>query len=531
MKLAILRGCLHPPLPGLPYGSLVSSFNIANSLISSKAFSVVDFYDEDYQAAEERREADCVVRQLIFPPGGRLPNNYDVIYLSGGHFQYSSFSQRPNGNVPIIAETGTTHLPEQWSSLLISIVQNHIRKYDGLIFKSNRARNVFIETFDSWKKHFKLHAPAQHRVIPNGVDLKKNVFDPRKRTEFRSRFKISDDAILFLAYSRISPSSKVDYESLIHIWKGIAKTNPNAILIISGAIITRPDYRYYPERLLDIARGLGVYRNIRVIANPHDLWQQAHSYLMSGCDAFIHTTKGLEETTSNVVLEALAHSLPVFASNWAGMPDLIEDGRNGFLVDSWASNVPSSLSGSIFSRDSMYFNREIEKYITIDNKRLSSLIKAVSMNNCYLNELRRHARRSVESTFDIEKTSLDRINFFRELADCAKRIVGKPKNAPPLVDIATLLHHMSSHTITDDTLVYRSPTNEINGKNYFTSRLSENLGHHILEILLPQETMSIADLRKRLMRSSGEIAGMDLNHTICELCRFDILRIGQIPND
>ncbi len=483
MKLAILRGCLHHPRPGLPYGSLTSSFNIANSFIHSNIFTDIDFFDEDYKHEEENQYGNCKVKQIIFPYGGKLPNKYDLIYLSGGHFYYSSFSQRPNNTIPVVAEIGTAHSPEQWSSLILSLLQKTIFKHDGLIFKSSRARDFFIRTFNSWKKKFGIEIDCKNKVVTNGVNIKKNKFSFNKREKFRREFKIKEEKILFLAYSRISPTSKVDYEYLIHLWKDIIESNPNAILVISGAIVTRPDYRKYPQKLLNIAREIGVYKNVRVIANPHDLWSPANSYLMSGCDVFIHTTKGLEETTSNVVLEAIAHSLPVLATNWAGMPDIIEEGKNGFLIDCWVSDVPSSLSLSIFSRDSLYVNSEVEKYIAIDTNKLSCKIKELAANRPLLEGLRIKTRQIAESKFDINDKCNERINFFYDLIEVSKAYKSSTLNTCSIVDLAKLLSFMSNQPVNDSSLLYISPTIDLPNNFLLLSQNSVGLRSYLNDLL------------------------------------------------
>ncbi len=48
--------------------------------------------------------------------------------------------------------------------------------------------------------------------------------------------------------------------------------------------------------------------------------------------AYIHTHTTRSETLGFVVLEALASGVPVVAANAGGVPDLIDEGKTGFLV-------------------------------------------------------------------------------------------------------------------------------------------------------------------------------------------------------
>jgi glycosyltransferase involved in cell wall biosynthesis len=55
----------------------------------------------------------------------------------------------------------------------------------------------------------------------------------------------------------------------------------------------------------------------------HALYARAH--------AFVHATR--YEGSSLVTLEAMAHALPVVATRAGGIPDKVEDGRSGLLVE------------------------------------------------------------------------------------------------------------------------------------------------------------------------------------------------------
>lgn len=51
---------------------------------------------------------------------------------------------------------------------------------------------------------------------------------------------------------------------------------------------------------------------------------------LSGCDLFLFAT--LHENLSNALLEAMAIGLPVIATNVGGNPEVVRDGRNGYLI-------------------------------------------------------------------------------------------------------------------------------------------------------------------------------------------------------
>src|SRR5205085_12411134 len=50
-----------------------------------------------------------------------------------------------------------------------------------------------------------------------------------------------------------------------------------------------------------------------------------------------------------VVCEAMAHALPVIASDWAGVPEQITAGREGFLIATRAVPVPAPLNRATFA--------------------------------------------------------------------------------------------------------------------------------------------------------------------------------------
>ncbi|HEV3485660.1 MAG TPA: glycosyltransferase family 4 protein, partial [Vicinamibacterales bacterium] len=70
----------------------------------------------------------------------------------------------------------------------------------------------------------------------------------------------------------------------------------------------------------------------------------------AGATLFVHPT--LYEGSSLVTLEAMAHHLPVVATQAGGLPDKVKSGVNGWLVPPGdASALASAISGALANRE------------------------------------------------------------------------------------------------------------------------------------------------------------------------------------
>ncbi len=89
------------------------------------------------------------------------------------------------------------------------------------------------------------------------------------------------------------------------------------------AIVGEGDDR---ERLQEIVRELGLGDRVRLPG-----WQSDVRSYFEAMDVF--ALSSLREGLPNVLLEAMALEVPVVATRIAGIPRLVQDGRNGLLVD------------------------------------------------------------------------------------------------------------------------------------------------------------------------------------------------------
>jgi hypothetical protein len=107
------------------------------------------------------------------------------------------------------------------------------------------------------------------------------------------------------------------------------------------------DARFVAE-LRNTARAAGVSDRVFVLDNPFELMPDARERLMSAADVFLHLTTGIEEASSLVVHEAMAYGLPVIATRWAGLGEVIDEGDSGFLIDTASLPVPPALRAAPF---------------------------------------------------------------------------------------------------------------------------------------------------------------------------------------
>lgn len=154
------------------------------------------------------------------------------------------------------------------------------------------------------------------KVISNGVDL--DIFKPRDKQDIRKKLGLPLNKRIILFTGWLIERKGVTY--LISAVEKIIKQKKDVLFIILGD-------GQLKEELLTKVKYLKIENYIKFVGPkpPEEI-----PYWMSAADIFI--LPSLSEGMPNVVMEAMASGLPVIATSVSGTPELIEDGKNGFLI-------------------------------------------------------------------------------------------------------------------------------------------------------------------------------------------------------
>jgi len=157
---------------------------------------------------------------------------------------------------------------------------------------------------------------AAKEYIPNGVDANKYRFDAKARADIRASLGLGDDHVLGILTRRLVPKNGV-----IHLARatGLLSDDRLRLLLIGDGTEFADVSTCLEENFKDRFTMLGAKNHDEII--PY----------YSAADFSI--LPSLMEATSISGLEAMATSLPLVGTRVGGIPDLIEDGKNGFLCD------------------------------------------------------------------------------------------------------------------------------------------------------------------------------------------------------
>jgi 1,2-diacylglycerol 3-alpha-glucosyltransferase len=193
-------------------------------------------------------------------------------------------------------------------------------------------------------------------VLSNGIELSK--FNANlKHEQFDRQFGLKDENKKILYVGRLMKEKGLDI--LIKAYGIVNAKVPNTNLIIVGKGHIR-------RNLEDLANGLGLKNVIFTGFISDSLLRQAYA----SSDIFV--LPSYAEIQPLVLLEALAMGLPAIGTNVGGIPEMIIEGRNGYIVkpgdrEGLAERIITILNDSKlrkeFSRNSLQMAREndIEK--------------------------------------------------------------------------------------------------------------------------------------------------------------------------
>jgi N-acetyl-alpha-D-glucosaminyl L-malate synthase BshA len=180
----------------------------------------------------------------------------------------------------------------------------------------NEADSIIALT-ESMKKEMQKISNKEIVVIPNGIDM--NRFnDPS--LNFSESLNTGEKEKIVIFVGNLRPEKGLRY--LIKAMKYVTKKNLNIRLLLVGEGSQKENLKKLANKL-DIEDKVTFSGKVSVEKIP---------VYLKNSDIFV--LPSLHEGFPNVLLEAMASGLPVVATNVTGINEIIEDGKNGFLVQS-----------------------------------------------------------------------------------------------------------------------------------------------------------------------------------------------------
>jgi glycosyltransferase involved in cell wall biosynthesis len=159
------------------------------------------------------------------------------------------------------------------------------------------------------------------RVVPLGRDTGK--FDPTlyNRRASRQRYDLPLDKRIVSVVGRLDPQK--GQEEFLRSLPGVLKAHPDVFYVILGEE-TRGE-EGFGRRLVNLSYELGVQDHVRFLPFTENVAE-----FMAAIDVFVMPS--YSETFGLVLIEAMAMGKPVVATSAGGVPEIVEDGRDGLLI-------------------------------------------------------------------------------------------------------------------------------------------------------------------------------------------------------
>jgi glycosyltransferase involved in cell wall biosynthesis len=213
---------------------------------------------------------------------------------------------------------GTLEEPKDW---MLSLDRATLGRADALCTLS--------ETLAAELRERLRAPPGKITVIPNGIDApaaRKAVEDCAPHA--RRRLGLSPADIVLAAVGRLHTEKGLPF--LLEAFRPFLHEHPRAVLLLAGDGPER-------ERLQEQAEGLRVAARVRFLGTVLSPWE-----VLAAADIFV--LPSVHEGMPNALLEAMAASLPVVATAVGAVPEMVEDGREGFIVP---PGDPVALTGAL----------------------------------------------------------------------------------------------------------------------------------------------------------------------------------------
>ena len=232
-------------------------------------------------------------------------------------------------------------------------LREFMQKCQHIIIPSESLKDILIRDYG-------LH--ERYSVIPTGTDLEPFLNADGKALRAESGWQ---DETVLISVGRLAPEK--NWDTLVRAFAKVHEEHPETRLVLIGDGNAR-------TTLEELAAELGVSERVTFTGSLP--FQEIPRYLKAA-DVFAFAS--VTETQGLVTIEAMAAGLPVVAVDGPGTRDIVEHGKQGFLVendpDALAKGLHRLLSDS--QRSKRLSNHALKKARTFDVNQLGKQLLGV----------------------------------------------------------------------------------------------------------------------------------------------------------
>ncbi len=287
---------------------------------------------------------------------------------------------RQSAPAPRFAMSGVTHTlcSQAGVESLWRIVTGPWEPYDRLVCTSQavvqmvqRVTQVMSEYLESTYGGA-AQLPLGLECIPLGTDVdSRQPATESKRVEIRGRLGISDDTLVMLFVGRLSHHAKAQPFPMFLAAQRAAQTRGQEVCLVLCGWFSNSQVRCAYENTAK-----SVAPNVRlIIVDGLDAWWRMRVW--DAADLFLSLADSIQETFGLTIIEAMAHGLPVVASDWNGYRDTVVNGVTGYLIPTYMfRDTTTDATTRLITRQISYdrFLAEVGQTVTVC---LESALKAV----------------------------------------------------------------------------------------------------------------------------------------------------------
>lgn len=249
-----------------------------------------------------------VVKKIII----RIHTNESYVLVNGwaSYNYWKSIGVNNQKQLIIIIRESPRHFKFKDRETTLSDLTSGFSEFDSLIFVSNLLRQEWTQ--------FKNLKNKQTYYLPNCCE-EEEIQEIKKTSKIDLRTKLNLPKNNKIVIYPGTIEERKGQDMLLNSWREIYASYPRIKLIILGNGATKRGKEIL-KKIQDKEYGDGI---IHIPAKP-----SAIPYLYAS-DILIFPSRA--EAMPRTILEAMAIGMPIIASNIDGVPELIDDGENGYL--------------------------------------------------------------------------------------------------------------------------------------------------------------------------------------------------------